>query len=301
MDTSEIMERKILKLSFVAGLTFAVIELAAAILISSQSMLMDAAYDATELVVIALTLFLTPLFHKPLSEKRPFGYKQVESVFIVIKNFMMISVTVGLLGDTLQIMLNGGKKVDGGFVSVFQIILGMLSVVILVIIKRMNISVTSDLVRLEIYSWKIDTLYSFGMAVAFLGSMLFEGSFLEPVIPYFDQIVAIFIVIFMIPQALKMLSSSLKNMFLFSPDEETVSEIKEISLTALENFDYKFSACDTYRTGSVLWADIYVIPLEENISVSDFSKACKILQAGIWEKFPECSAQIILREKTEGD
>lgn len=39
----------------------------------------------SELVFIALLLFLTPLFHKPMSEKHPYGYFQVESIFVIIK------------------------------------------------------------------------------------------------------------------------------------------------------------------------------------------------------------------------
>ena len=40
----------------------------------SHSALTDAVYDMSELVFIALLLFLTPLFHKPMSEKHPYGY-----------------------------------------------------------------------------------------------------------------------------------------------------------------------------------------------------------------------------------
>ncbi|EJX00295.1 cation diffusion facilitator family transporter, partial [gut metagenome] len=64
-------ERTILWISFSTGVAFAVAEFISALFTHSQSVLMDAAYDSTELIVIILTLFLTPLFHKPVSEKRP--------------------------------------------------------------------------------------------------------------------------------------------------------------------------------------------------------------------------------------
>ena len=73
---SERKEKTILRLSFVAGLAFALVELIFAIYSHSQSALTDAVYDASELVFIALLLFLTPLFHKPVSEKHPYGYFQ---------------------------------------------------------------------------------------------------------------------------------------------------------------------------------------------------------------------------------
>ena len=72
-------EKRILRISFISGLAFAVIEFIFSIYSRSHSALTDAVYDMSELVFIALLLFLTPLFHKPMSEKHPYGYFQVES------------------------------------------------------------------------------------------------------------------------------------------------------------------------------------------------------------------------------
>ena len=83
---TEKKEKLILKMSFFSGLLFAVLEFIFAIYSHSQSSLTDAVYDASELVFIALLLFLTPLFHKPVSEKHPYGYFQIESIFVIIKS-----------------------------------------------------------------------------------------------------------------------------------------------------------------------------------------------------------------------
>ena len=95
-------EKQILLMSFIAGLMFAISEFIFAIYSHSQSSLTDAVYDASELVFIALLLFLTPLFHKPISEKRPYGYFQIESMFVIIKNVMMLSVTIGVSAEVLE-------------------------------------------------------------------------------------------------------------------------------------------------------------------------------------------------------
>ena len=92
--TTEKREKQVLLLSFFAGLAFAVAEFIFSIYSHSQSALTDAVYDLSELVFIALLLFLTPLFHRPVSEKHPYGYFQVESIFVIIKGVMMLSVTL---------------------------------------------------------------------------------------------------------------------------------------------------------------------------------------------------------------
>ena len=82
-SSEELLEKKILLLSFLSGIGFVIIELIYAIYSHSQSTLMDALYDASELVFIILLLFLTPLFHQPISEKHPYGFFQLESFFIL--------------------------------------------------------------------------------------------------------------------------------------------------------------------------------------------------------------------------
>ena len=94
-------EKRILRISFLSGLAFAIAEFIFSIYSRSHSALTDAVYDMSELVFIALLLFLTPLFHKPMSEKHPYGYFQVESIFVIIKGVMMLSVTFGISADVI--------------------------------------------------------------------------------------------------------------------------------------------------------------------------------------------------------
>lgn len=62
---TERSEKRILLISFLSGLAFAIAEFIFSIYSRSHSALTDAVYDMSELVFIALLLFLTPLFHKP--------------------------------------------------------------------------------------------------------------------------------------------------------------------------------------------------------------------------------------------
>lgn len=104
-SSEEILERRILLLSFFSGVAFVIAELLYAIYSHSQSTLMDALYDAAELIFIILLLFLTPLFHRPISEKHPYGFFQLESFFILIKNIMLISVTLSVLTSVIEKLL----------------------------------------------------------------------------------------------------------------------------------------------------------------------------------------------------
>ena len=181
----EVLEKRILLLSFLSGICFVIVELFYAIYSHSQSTLMDALYDASELVFIVLLLFLTPLFHMPVSEKHPYGFFQLESVFILIKNIMLISVTASVLTGVIEKLFSGGSNIDKGQVSLFQMILGFASLLILLIMKLMSKNISSPTVKAEILrletgcllqSWNVFCIfycdavkaYPFGVLVSIL-------------------------------------------------------------------------------------------------------------------------------------
>lgn len=286
-------EQKILWLSFCAGACFSLFEFVMAVYSHSQSVLMDAAYDAAELVVIGLTLFLTPLFYRPVTEKHPFGYAQVESVFVIIKGFMLLSVTIGLSVNSIQLAFSGGNPVNATQISAFQLALGAISVVVLLLMRRLNRNISSPTVDAEIYGWKLDVYYSIGMAAAFFVSTFLKNTPLAPILPYFDQIVAVLVVLFMVPEFISMLSQAVKSVFLFAPEQETVDEIKEITHQILIDTPYQTEFFDITRTGRRLWVTVYFSTQEETISVQQLREATQKLNTALAAQYDDIAAELL--------
>ena len=286
---SERKEKTILRLSFVAGLAFALAELIFAIYSHSQSALTDAVYDASELVFIALLLFLTPLFHKPVSEKHPYGYFQVESIFLIVKGVMMLSVILGVGVEVIESALSGGNPVDDLQVSLFQLCLGVASVVIYVIMRGVNKNSSSPTVEAELLGWRLDIGYSLGMSLAFFASSFLVKTPLAFIAPYFDQIIAVLVMVFMLPESVKMLWSSVRDIFLFSPDEELVEQIKQICTESMEDYAFSPVFFDITRTGRHLWIAVYFKVSSATLAVEQLKKATEEVNqksAASWRNVP---------------
>lgn len=73
-------EKQMMKLPVYAGILFSVLEIMMALYANSQAVLMDSIYDFAEAIVLGLIIFLIPLFYKPVSERKPFGYAQVRKL-----------------------------------------------------------------------------------------------------------------------------------------------------------------------------------------------------------------------------
>ena len=291
---SERKEKTILRLSFVAGLAFALVELIFAIYSHSQSALTDAVYDASELVFIALLLFLTPLFHKPVSEKHPYGYFQLESIFLIVKGVMMLSVTLGVGVEVIESALSGGNPVDDLQVSLFQLCLGVASVVIYVIMRGVNKNSSSPTVEAELMGWRLDIGYSLGMSLAFFASSFLVKTPLAFIAPYFDQIIAVLVMVVMLPESVKMLWSSVRDIFLFSPDEELVEQIKQICTESMEDYAFSPVFFDITRTGRHLWIAVYFKVSSATLAVEQLKKATEEVNQKISSQLEECTCELIL-------
>ncbi len=291
---TEQKEKQVLLLSFFSGLLFAIAEFIFSIYSHSQSALTDAVYDASELVFIALLLFLTPLFHKPVSEKHPYGYFQIESIFVIIKGTMMLAVTMGVSAQVIGSALSGGNPVDNTEISVFQFFLGIASAVIFFIMKRQNKNLASPTIKAELLGWKIDVIYSFGMSFAFFLSRYLEKTALSFTAPYFDQMVAVVVMAFTLPESLKILWAAIKDIFLFSPEETLVNEMKELCNPILEEYGFVPVFYDVTKTGRHLWIAIYFQIETESMYISDLESALKLVNQKSQEHYKECTCELIL-------
>lgn len=294
MKKAERTEKQILRMSFFSGLAFAVAEFIFAIYSHSQSALTDAVYDASELAFIALLLFLTPLFYKPVSEDHPYGYFQIESIFVIIKGVMMLSVTIGVSAQVVGSALSGGNPVDSGQISLFQLGLGLASLVIFLWMRRRNKNLSSPTIQTELLGWKLDIWYSLGMSLAFFLSMYLEKTPLAFLTPYFDQIVAVAVMVFMLPESIQVLWSAVKDIFLFAPDPASVEQIKEICDPILEKFSFTSVFYDITRTGRHWWVAIDFTIQESCLEVESLSKALAQVKQALRESFPECTCELIL-------
>ncbi len=293
MDTEQRREKRILLVSFWAGVLFVVVEFLMTLYSGSQSVLTDTVFDAIEMVVIALTIFLVPLFYVPMSEKHPFGFAQAESLFILLKGFMFIAVMISLITNNIQILLSGGNHVDHMQISIFETVLTGISICVYIILVKLNKKMSSPTVNVEIYGWKIDILGSIGVSVAFFLSTFLEDTRLEWFVPYFDQVVAIVLGILMLPEPIKLIIRAFKNIMLLPPGEEVLEDIKSKTQEVLSEIEYEPVFFDVTKTGRRLWISIYFKAESETIIFEELKRADMKLKKILMETYDNCFVELI--------
>lgn len=266
-------EKSAMTVSMYGNLLFVLIELVMAVYTSSQAVLLDAVYDGIEFFMLLPSVLMIPLLYKPSSEKRPFGYMQVETIFLVVKGITMTAVTLGLIVNNLDLLLHGGRRISFDTVAYFELFACVLGLAVTLYLKRKNRSLNSPLIETEMQGWKIDCVVSLGMAAAFfLPRMLPDGPW-QVLTPYLDQIITIVLSMFMLPAPIRTVISGLRDLLLLPPDQETVQNIHKIVEQALQGTNYSQIQHEIVKTGRKLWISTYITLEKDEVSLLKFQQA----------------------------
>ena len=265
-------EESAMSVSLYGNLVFVVIELVMALVTDSQAVLLDAVYDGVEFCMLLPSIFLIPLLYKPSNEEHPFGYMQIETIFVVVKGITMTAVTFGLIFNNINLMLHGGHIVSFHTVAGFELFACILGIIVTVYLYYKNKQMESPLINMEMQGWRIDSFISLGMTVAFLLPMLIPFDWFQHVVPYLDQLITIVLSLVMIPTPIRTVITGIRDLMLIPPEEETIDDIKETIEPIIGVYGHKNLYYDIVRTGRKLWISVYISFEKDIVSLSKFKQ-----------------------------
>ena len=263
--TKEEIEKSVLRLSFIGSCLLSGSEIIMALILRSYAVMMDGIFDSAELVMMGPFLVLVPLLYKPVNERHPYGYSQVESFFLIIKYSVLLTLMLLLIDTNVHVIMSGGNKVNPSMIAVYEILLGAASVFMYFILAHISRKYESPTVHAELYLWKTDIVGSCGIAVAFLAQYVLGDTVLASFAPYMDSVVAIIMSVLLIREPVSEIVRGFKQMLLFSPPEDVMRRVHEVVNKNLEGLPYRATFIDVIQTGRKTWIEVY---LKEDIDTS---------------------------------
>lgn len=280
-------EKATMSVSLYGNLFFVVLELGMAIYTSSQAVLLDAVYDGIEFFMLLPSVFLIPLLYKPSNEKHPFGYMQIETVFIVVKGITMTAVTIGLIANSMNIVLHGGRVVSFDTVAGFELTACLIGIAVTLYLKYRNSTMNSPLIQAEMQGWEIDSIISIGMAAAFFLPAVLPFPWIQALVPYLDSILTIILSMIMLPMPIKTVISGIRDLLLISPGEETIQEIRDLVEPELRGCRYSDLYYEVVKTGRKLWISVYITLEKDELSVRRFKIYQKRCISALAQKYTD--------------
>ena len=247
-----------MNISLIGSILFMLSEGIMAYVTKSHSLLMDCIFDVTDLIMIGPFLLLVPLLYKPVTEKRPYGFSQVESLFVVIKYSVLLAITASLVWDNIRSLLHGGRQVDGGKIAFFELAVCLGCLIIYLLLHYFSRRYASLTIKAEIYIWKLDVISSLGVSIAFFVQMALHRTDYAWLAAYVDPVVAIVMAGLLLVEPIKMIIVNLKSLVLFAPEEEIMDMIRHVAEHHMDKVHYDIEFLDVIQTGRKTWVEIYM-------------------------------------------
>ena len=263
--TKEEIEKKVLRLSFIGSCLLSGSEIIMALILRSYAVMMDGIFDSAELVMMGPFLVLVPLLYKPVNERHPYGYSQVESFFLIIKYSVLLTLMLLLINTNVHVIMSGGNRVNPSMIAVYEMLLGAASVFMYFMLAHISRKYESPTVHAELYLWKTDIVGSCSIAVAFLAQYVLGDTVLAAFAPYMDSAVAIVMSVLLLREPVSEIVRGFKQMLLFSPPEGVMRRVHEVVNKNLEGLPYRATFIDVIQTGRKTWIEVY---LKENLDTS---------------------------------
>jgi predicted Co/Zn/Cd cation transporter (cation efflux family) len=263
--TKEEIEKKVLRLSFIGSCLLSGSEIIMALILRSYAVMMDGIFDSAELDMMGPFLVLVPLLYKPVNERHPYGYSQVESFFLIIKYSVLLTLMLLLINTNVHVIMSGGNRVNPSMIAVYEMLLGAASVFMYFMLAHISRKYESPTVHAELYLWKTDIVGSCGIAVAFLAQYVLGDTVLAAFAPYMDSAVAIVMSVLLLREPVSEIVRGFKQMLLFSPPEDVMRRVHEVVNKNLEGLPYRATFIDVIQTGRKTWIEVY---LKENLDTS---------------------------------
>ncbi len=285
-------EGSILKLSVLLSAISLLTQVIVAIISKSKALLMDSMFGSADLIIILIISFLLPLIYKPVTEKRPYGYSQIESIFIIIKGISVLVLAIFMIKDNIEVLISGGSELNSSSLMMYQIVVEVYCILSYFILRYKSKKIETPVIESDLIAWKLDMVTTLGMFFSFFLQYVLKYTSISFISPYIDSTVAILLSLIMIREPIKMVIESFRSLLLYAPEPETMEEIKDIVNKKIEKYPYEVTFYDIVRTGRKIWIELYIKSDSSNINLKELKKAKKDVEASLKKEFDEIYVEL---------
>ena len=286
-------EKKILNVSFAGSVAFLVSEIFFAIFTGSKAVLMDCVYDIADLAMIGPFMLLVPLLYKKETEKRPFGFSQIESLFVLIKYMVLLCLDVLMVINCVQTIIQGGNEVDASVLAVFELAISAGCVLMWVVLSRLAKKYKSPSIKAELFIWKLDALSTLGVGAAFLINLVLLRTEAAWICPYIDPGIAIILAVALVKEPVVMILDSLRSLVLFAPEKEVFKKIDDVCVEVMERYECEETFTDVIKTGRKIWIQVFFAHKGESLRIGALKAAREEITAALSEDFDNIDIVLI--------
>lgn len=274
-------EKKILYVSVIFSVFFALSGIIYGIMINSSMVMFDGVYSVISVILSLLSIAVLKQV-KPGSENElfPFGKWHLEPAFVVFKSLIIITLCIYSFSTAISGLISGGNDVKVGMALIYAVISFALCLFVYLYIRSKNRLLKSDLLLAESTQWLGDTLLSLGVVAGFGLAFLLIHTRYNKYVPLMDPLMVVIASVLFIFFPVKSLLKSLRQLIFIKAEDEIFTKIKgKLNEIALElNAKYKVHLV---RVGHGLFLEVNFLTVNTTISVEKMDQIRESIESEI--------------------
>lgn len=261
-------EIKILKMSALGALAFAVVGIAWGIISQSKMIIFDGMYSFVSLILSLVALYISNYMSKKEVDKFPFGKHMLEPIVIAFKSLVIAYMCLSSLVGALQQIAAGGNEIEYGFALVYATISVVGCGAIYVIIKKMGKKISSELLDVESTQWLMDALLSLGVLIGFIIAAILSRTSLNYLNRYIDPAMVVITSLLFIRVPVKTFINSFGEIISVKADDSINDGIYTLVKNMEEEYNFEESITRVSKTGGALRIEIDFV-YNEDTDIND--------------------------------
>ena len=250
------LENKILKLSVVGALFFALFGIAWGWALDSDMIIFDGLYSFISVILSMLSLYINNYMAKRDFEKFPFGKHILEPIVISIKSLIIAIMCLYSLVGAIKTILTGGNNLEFGLAIIYSIISVIGCGAISLYMKVKSKSLSSELIKAEFTQWLMDTSLSTAVLVAFIIGIIISNTKLNFLNSYIDPGMTAVVSLVCIRIPIKGFIESFKEVICVKANDEINDDIYVLVKEIEEEYKFEDSITRVSKVGRELRIEI---------------------------------------------
>lgn len=250
------LENKILKLSVVGALFFALFGIAWGWALNSDMIIFDGLYSFISVMLSMLSLYINNYMAKRDFEKFPFGKHILEPIVISIKSLIIAIMCLYSLVGAIKTIVAGGNNLEFGLAIIYSVVSVIGCGAISLYMKLKSKALSSELIKAEFTQWLMDTSLSTAVLVAFIVAIIISNTKLNFLNPYIDPVMTAVVSLVCIRIPIKGFIESFKEVICVKADDEINDDIYILVKEIEEEYNFEDSIARVSKIGRELRIEI---------------------------------------------
>lgn len=268
---------------------------AAGIITDSITLLLDAATNFVIFAVALLTYFSVQKVHRPPDHRYNFGYTKFEPFTVAIQAGLIIMTCVVSVNFAIQDIMHPDDITGYGLPVIVEAFSAIVSFALMWYMALIGRRTQSAMLKGASMQWKIETLFSVGIAAGFLIGLFLKAGGYTHITPYIDPAMAIILAAFFLREPLKAMGYSVPELL----DAAPAGHIQEAVRKVVDKYtprSFGVTRLRTRKAGGKVFVDVCFL-VKSDMTVVETAELAENLQRDIEEHLPESDVLVHFRHK----